>query len=337
MAVKISMWWKAMRVIPRLSKTEWDGLDVISKWLVSTRAAVFIMTEISCIIGGILAYRNESFSLLYFELALIGLIFAHAANNLINDYVDHKKGIDKDNYYRAQYGPQPLEHGLMSMKQFRRYLGITLLVALAAGAYLVVATGMTALILLLAGLLFLLFYTWPLKYVGLGELTVIIVWGPLMIGGTYFVTTGGIWSWDVVVISLVYALGPTTVLFGKHTDKLLEDKKKKVYTLPVILKEKVARYTTIGLWASQYLLVGIMIVFNMMGPAMAVVLLAFPKFIWAAKVFSKPRPTEEPPGLDKDTWPLYLSAHAFVYNKRFGYLFLLGLITDVVLIKTGVY
>jgi len=337
MAVNVSMWVKAMKVIPRLTKSEWDVLDVISKWLISTRAAVFIMTEISVAIGGILAYRNESFNFIYWEIAMIGLVFAHASNNLINDYVDHKKGIDKDNYYRAQYGPQPLEHGLMTMKQFRRYLGFTLLIAVACGAYLVAATGMTTLILLVSGLLFLLFYTWPLKYVGLGELTVIIVWGPLMIGGTYFVTTGGVWSWDVVVLSLVYALGPTTVLFGKHTDKLLEDKKKKVYTLPVILKERIARYTTIGLWASQYALIAAMIIFNMMGPAMAVVLLALPKFIWAAKVFSNPRPTEEPPGLEKDTWPLYLSAHAFVYNKRFGYLFLLGLIADVVLVKTGVY
>jgi 1,4-dihydroxy-2-naphthoate octaprenyltransferase len=337
MAINVSMWGKALRVIPRLSKDEWDMLDVISKWLISTRAAVFIMTEISCAIGGLLAYRNEEFYWPYFIAAMIGLVFAHASNNLINDYIDHRRGIDKDNYYRAQYGPQPLEHGLMSARQFMGYIGVSLLVALTAGAYLVAATGPVTLVLLVAGLLFLLFYTWPLKYIGLGELTVILVWGPLMIGGTYFVTSGGIWNWDIVVISLAYALGPTTVLFGKHTDKLLEDKKKKVYTLPVILKEKVARYTTIGLWIAQYVLVALMIIYQMMGPAMAVVLFALPKLVWAARVFTKPRPSDEPPGLDKDTWPLYLSAHAFSYNKRFGYLFLLGLITDVIMVKTGVY
>ena len=37
------------------------------------------------------------------------------------------------------------------------------------------------------------------------------------------------------------------------------------------------------------------------------------------------------------TWPLYLSAHAFQNNKRFGSLFLLRLFIDVILVKTGVY
>jgi 1,4-dihydroxy-2-naphthoate octaprenyltransferase len=307
MAVDVSMWRKAMRVIPRLTKEEWDVLDVISKWLVSTRAAVFIMTEIAAGIGGILAYRNESFYWPYFLAAMIGLVFAHASNNLLNDYIDYKRGLDKDNYYRAQYGPQPLEHGLMSMKQFMGYIAVSLLVALAAGAYLVASTGMTTLILLAAGLFFLLFYTWPLKYIGLGELTVVLVWGP------------------------------TTVLFGKHTDKLLQDKEKGVYTLPVILREKVARYTTIGLWIAQYILVGLMIWYRMVGPVMAIVLIAVPKLIWASRVFSKPRPSEAPSDLPPNTWPLYLSAHAFQYSKRFGSLFLLGLIIDVVLVKTGVY
>src|SRR2546430_10339218 len=34
----------------------------------------------------------------------------------------------------------------------------------------------------LAGAVFVLFYTYPLKYIGLGEVAVILVWGPLMIG-----------------------------------------------------------------------------------------------------------------------------------------------------------
>jgi 1,4-dihydroxy-2-naphthoate octaprenyltransferase len=337
MSVNVAMWRKALRIIPRLTKEEWDVLDVISKWLISTRAAVFIMTEIAAGIGGILAYRDGNFYWPFFLAAMIGLVFAHASNNLLNDFIDFRRGLDKDNYYRAQYGPQPLEHGLMSQRQFFGYIAVSLLIALAAGIYLVWATGPTTLLLLGIGLFFLLFYTWPLKYIGLGELTVILVWGPLMVGGTYFVTSGGVWSWDVAIISLVYSLGPTTVLFGKHTDKLNQDKAKRVYTLPVILKEKLARYTNIGIWIAQYVLVGIMIVDRMAGPVMAIVLIALPKLFRASGVFAKPRPTEAPADLPPNTWPLYLSAHAFQYNKRFGSLFMLGLIIDVVLVKTGVY
>jgi 1,4-dihydroxy-2-naphthoate octaprenyltransferase len=334
--LNFSMWGKALKTIPRISKEEWINLDIISQWLIATRSAVFIMTVIAGVIGGLMAWYDGSFSALNFALALIGLVFAHASNNLINDLIDSRKGIDKGNYYRSLYGPQTVEHGLLSNGGIARFIGFSLTIALLAGAFLVWQTGIVTFYLLLIGLFFLLFYTWPLKYIGLGEPTVIVVWGPLMVGGTYFVTTGGDWSWPVSIIGIVYALGPTSVLFGKHIDKLKEDKIKRVYTLPVILGEKNSRWVTIIIWGIQYLLVGWLIITGYLGFAMAVVVLALPKYFWAVRIFSKPRPLTEPETLEKGVWPLYLSAHAFIYNKRFGLLFLLGLIIDLVLLKMGI-
>ncbi len=107
----VKIWFQALRTIPRVSKEEWVKLDIVAKWLISTRSAVFIMTAFSAMIGGILASRDGNFSWGLFLASMFGLIFAHASNNLINDYVDYKRGIDKDNYYRSLYGPQPLEPG----------------------------------------------------------------------------------------------------------------------------------------------------------------------------------------------------------------------------------
>jgi 1,4-dihydroxy-2-naphthoate polyprenyltransferase len=334
--LNFSMWGKALKTIPRISKEEWNNLDIISQWLIATRSAVFIMTVIAGVIGGLMAWYDGSFSALNFALALIGLVFAHASNNLINDLIDSRKGIDKGNYYRSLYGPQTVEHGLLSNGGIARFIGFSITIALLAGALLVWQTGIVTFYLLLIGLFFLLFYTWPLKYIGLGEPTVIVVWGPLMVGGTYFVTTGGDWSWPVSIIGIVYALGPTSVLFGKHIDKLKEDKIKRVYTLPVILGENNSRWVTIIIWGIQYLLIGWLIITGYLGFAMAVVVLALPKYFWAVRIFSKPRPLTEPETLEKGVWPLYLSAHAFIYNKRFGLLFLLGLIIDLVLLKMGI-
>ncbi len=333
----IKTWMRALRTIPRIDRTEWDNYDIISRWLVATRSAVFVMTAISAMIGGILAWKDGNVNWVFFMVALAGLIFAHASNNLINDLVDYNKGIDVNNYYRSQYGPQPLENGFLKKPVFYRYIGITLLLAIAAGIYLVMNTGPLTPVLAFLGLFFLLFYTWPLKYIGMGEPTVILVWGPLMIGGTYYVAGGSVWSWEVAMIGLVYALGPTSVLFGKHTDKLREDKAKGVNTLPVIIGEKVARYTNVGMWVSQYLLVGFMVAAGTVSPVMLVILLALPKLLWAYRVYSKPRPESAPPDLPGGVWPLYLSAHAFNYNKTFGGLFLLGLIADTILFKTGWY
>lgn len=334
--LNVQMWGKALKTIPRISKAEWMDLDIISKWLIATRSAVFIMTVIAGAIGGLMAWSHGYFNLLSFVAALTGLVFAHASNNLLNDLIDSRRGIDKGNYYRSLYGPQTVEHGLLSGKALTGFIGITLLIALLSGAYLVWQTGLTTLYLLLAGLFFLLFYTWPLKYVGLGELTVVIVWGPLMVGGTYFVTSGGIWSWPVAIIGIVYALGPTSVLFGKHTDKLREDKQKKVYTLPVILGERNSRWFTIIMWFIQYILTGWLIFSSYAGWPLAIVIFALPKYLAAVRIFAKPRPLSEPEELAKGVWPLYLSANAFTYNKRFGLLFLLGLIIDLILVKSGI-
>ena len=93
----------------------------------------------------------------------------------------------------------------------------------------------------------MLFYTWPLKYIGMGEVAVILVWGPLMVGGGYYVITGARVNADVILASLPCALAATTVLFGKHTDKLDADAAKGIRTMPVLLGEKNARYATIAM------------------------------------------------------------------------------------------
>lgn len=327
------IWINALRVIPRVTKEEWNSYDLISRWLIATRAAVFVMTAIAAGIGGLLSYRDGNFSWQIFVLSFFGLILAHATNNLLNDFVDFNKGVDKDNYYRAQYGPHPLENGFMSKGKFIAFIVVTGLLALFAGLMITYQVGLQTLWVLIPGLFFLLFYTWPLKYFGLGEISVVLVWGPLMIGGTYFVVSGGQWSNWVALVSLVYAFGPTTVLLGKHTDKLQEDKSKGIKTLPVIIGEKASRYTVIGLWILQYALVIYLVLTAQLGPAILLVLLSVPKFIKESKVMAKKRPDKAPEGELGQGWPLYLVHRAFLFNRSFGMLFLLGLIIDVVIYK----
>lgn len=326
----LGMWRRALQIIPRLSKDEWDRLDVVSRWLIATRAAVFVMTVVSAGIGGILAARDGRFSALNFAACLIGLVFAHATNNLVNDLTDHVQGVDRGNYFRAQYGPQPLEHGLMSVRDVLRYIAVTGAVALAAGVYLVAATGTLALGLLLAGVVFVLFYTWPLKHIGLGEPTVLLVWGPLMVGGTYLVTAGQ-WSWDAALIGSAYALGPTAVLFGKHTDKLEADRVRGIRTLPVLLGEPLARRSAIAMLYAQMFAVAALVVHGSLGWPLLLVLLAVPRLRATARVFSRPRPTERPAHFPSHIWPTYLVAYAFRYNRTFGLLFLAGLLFDLIL------
>ena len=328
--MNFKMWGQALRIIPRITRDEWDHLDIISRWLIATRGAVLIMTFISAAIAGILAFQDGKFHLGYWLLLAVGLVLSHATNNLLNDYTDYMRGVDQDNYYRAQYGPQPLVHGLMSKRQLLTYAVITGLLALACGLVLVLASEWQAWLLLGAGVFFVLFYTWPLKYIALGELAVLIVWGPLMIGGGYYVITG-VWDWNVVIASLPYALGVTGVIFGKHIDKYEMDKSRHIHTLPVVLGEKVSRIVVVGMLVMQYLSVVYLVVTGFFTPVMLIVFLAIPNLLRVLPIFRHPKPDEKPADYP-DVWPNYFVAGVFYHNRAFGLWYLLGLIANAILV-----
>ena len=148
-----------------------------------------------------------------------------------------------------------------------------------------------------------------------------------MVGGGFYIITGN-WSNEVAVASIAYALGPTAVLFGKHIDKLGADSEKKIRTLPVILGEKASRYSVVGMLIAQFFVVAYLVFIGFFHPIMLIVLgcaLSL-KRVWS--VFNHPRPDGPPPELPKGVWPLYFVATAFWYNRRFGLLFLVGLVLD---------
>lgn len=332
--MNFAMWKKALNVIPEVSKDEWDQLDVISKWLISTRAAVLIMTFISAALAGLFAWRDGGFNFAPWFALVFGLIMAHASNNIFNDYTDFVRGVDKDNYYRTMYGAQPVASGLMTQRQHLTYFAVTGILALLAGLYLVWQTefNTTTWVLLGLGAFFVLFYTWPLKGLALGEVAVLMVWGPLMIGGGYFVLTGN-WNWEVVIASLPYVLGVTTVIFGKHIDKIKVDQAKKIYTLPVVLGEKISRYTVIAMMVLPYLFTGYLIATKFFTPVMLIVLFALPALRQSIPPLTQPKPDTRPEGFPEGQggWPLYFAPIGFRNNRAFGSLFMLGLLLDVAL------
>src|SRR5688500_2383936 len=118
MHIDFAMWRTAIwQLIKMDKKKEWDALDVISKWLIATRSAVTLVTVYSCVIAGILAWRDGYFSWLPFLIVTLGLFIAHGTNNLLNDYTDYSRGVDKDNYFRTQYGLHPLVQGFFTKPQ----------------------------------------------------------------------------------------------------------------------------------------------------------------------------------------------------------------------------
>ncbi|MGB2955964.1 MAG: prenyltransferase [Anaerolineales bacterium] len=325
--MNFSMWRKALQIIPKIDKEEWDELDLISRWLIATRAAVLITTLFSATFAGIFAYRVGEFDFLRWVLVVVGLYLAHGTNNFLNDYTDFVRGVDVDNYYRAQYGPHPLLHGLMTKKELLTYAGVTGTIAAACGIALGIMRGEYTWLLMGLGAFFVLFYTYPLKYIALGEFSILVVWGPLMVAGGYYVITDLPWNWSIVLASLPHAFGVTSMLFGKHIDKLKADKDQKIYTLPVVLGETVSRWSMTVLLVAQYLMVFYLIYIGFFTPIMLLVLLTVPVFKQIWPILSHPKPDEKPEEFP-DVWPNYYVAAAFHHTRRFGSWFFLALILE---------
>ena len=310
--------------------------DPVSKWLVITRAAVFSMTATSGLIGGLLAIGAErtggapvDYGLLV--LAIIGLVVAHAANNMINDFFDLTGGIDTDDYVRALYAPHPILSGWVTKRQ----LGIAILIANAIDVVIMLAItvvrGPLVIAFAVAGLFVSVFYVAPpirLKYHGLGEPGVFVVWGPLMVGGTFFVATGTLPGW-VWIASLPYAILVTTVLFGKHIDKITADAAKGVRTLPVILGETASRRVAQVMMVAFYPIVAGAALVGWIGPWVLLVLLGIPKLIVTLGAYNQPRP--ETPPHSYVGWPLWFVGFAFVHTRRAGALLIGGLLLNALL------
>jgi 1,4-dihydroxy-2-naphthoate octaprenyltransferase len=322
--------WKEVLDTANLSPDR--EMDAVSRWLIITRAAVFSMTATSGLIGGLLAAATVARSnWWHFALAVIGLVIAHASNNMTNDYFDLEGGVDTDEYARAQYAPHPVLSGMISKRGLlTAILSVNLIDALIL-VYFVFTTGWTVVIFALLGLFISVFYVAPpikLKHIGLGEPGVFLVWGPLMIGGTYYVTASALPPVGIWLACVPYALVVTTVLIGKHIDKRKADQAKGIHTVPVILGERASLWLNMGLMVVYYLVVLALVLSGTLGIWVLLVFLAIPRLLRVLKIYREPRPTEPPP--DYPVWPLWYVSAAFYHNKLAGGLFVLGLILNLI-------
>jgi 1,4-dihydroxy-2-naphthoate octaprenyltransferase len=300
--------------------------DVVSRWLVISRACVFSMTFTSGLIGVLLAARAGVFRLWPALLAVIGLVAAHAANNLINDWTDVRRGVDTEDYPRAQYSTHPILGGLTKPAGLLRMaLALNVLDA-AIMIYFILVHGPLVVVFALGGLVISLAYTGFLKRFALGELASLIVWGPLMIGGTYYVITGQLdnWMWWA---TLPYGLVVTSVLVGKHIDKRQSDLPVGVRSLPVLLGEKASLTLNKVFFILFYVLVIGLVATRITGPWVLLTLLALPQLRQSWKAYSSPKPAVAPEGWT--VWPLWYVGWAMTFNRRAGELFVLGLFLDV--------
>ncbi len=161
----------------------------MNAWILAIRPKTLPAAIAPVVIGTAMAWGD---GVAHFPSALAALFAAlciQVATNFANDYCDFKKGADTSN----RVGPlRVTQAGLISGRLMVVATIIMFTCAVLASVYLVFRAGNAIAVIAVASVLSGIFYTAgprPLGYMGLGELFVLVFFGPVAVAGTYFVQT----------------------------------------------------------------------------------------------------------------------------------------------------
>jgi 1,4-dihydroxy-2-naphthoate octaprenyltransferase len=237
-------------------------------WFLATRPWSFTMTAISVGVGGAVAALDGAFDVWLFLLTLVGAVCVHGATNLINDYFDYKSGVDRPGAPTTLYRPHPLVQGLISPQAVLWVSAGLYAIAAIIGLALIVLKDAGLLWFILLGAIASFFYTaGPIKYkyLALGELSVFLMWGPVIVGGTYFVQRGSL-SLDAVLISVPFGLLVALVLLANNLRDIDYDRSAGIATLGTLLGQQKTRVLYQGLILLAYLAIALLIALKILSP-----------------------------------------------------------------------
>ncbi len=158
-------------------------------WFLAARPKTLPAAVSPVLIGTALAWTDGGFYAPAALAACIGALLIQIGTNLANDYFDHQKGTDTE----ERLGPMRVtQAGLVTPSATRMATIIVFILALLVGMYLVWRGGWPIVIIGLLSIIFGIMYTggpYPLGYTGLADLFVLVFFGPVAVGGTYYVQT----------------------------------------------------------------------------------------------------------------------------------------------------
>ena len=159
-------------------------------WLLAARpktlsgAAVPVMVALSmawCDLSGM------GFKVLPAILCLLFAFIMQIDANLVNDYFDYRKGTDDE----QRLGPKrACAQGWVTLSAMRKAIALTTAAACAVGIPLVLYGGWWMVAIGVLCVVFCFLYTTHLSYLGLGDVLVLLFFGIVPVGATYFLQTG---------------------------------------------------------------------------------------------------------------------------------------------------
>lgn len=226
--------------------------SALDAWYWASRPYTLGASAVPVFVGTSIAARAGAFDLVLFLCTIVASVLVQVGTNLTDEYVDHRKhgGLNK---FAAPH--KVIMRGLLSERVV--YWGIVASFGAATllGLYLVSQAGWPILIVALASLAVAYTYSggpMPLGDVGLGELTVFIFMGPLMVLGTYYVQTHSL-AWPALWASVPVGLLVTSIMQCNNVRDIDEDRRSGKRTLARALGPRLARHAYTALVVIAYL------------------------------------------------------------------------------------
>jgi len=213
---------------------------LLSIWLRAIRIRFLLASVIAVTNGLAIAYwKYAAIDPLYAILTYIGVVFLHASVDLLNDYWDHKRGIDSATK-RTKFsgGTGVLPENLLTPRAVYIAGIIFLVLGASIGAYFVAIRGITIAVILSFAVVAIYFYSTRIVNAGLGEVFVAIK-GAMIVLGTLYVQNA-VLEPTALFVGVIVGILSATVLFINSFPDYEADRSKGRRTLVIMLGRKTA-------------------------------------------------------------------------------------------------
>lgn len=217
-------------------------------WIAASRPKTLVAGIVPVVLGSAFAFWQGSFQLLVFLCALLGALAIQIGTNYVNDAADFERGADT----AERLGPPRMAaSGHLTPQSLYIGAAFCFLLAFLAGAYLIAQAGLLMLAIGLVSIFFAVIYTagpFPLAYLGLGDLFVLLFFGLVAVLGTvyahaqaigpsaiYLALATGFHGMALIAVNNLRDI-PTDILAGKKTLSVrLGDQASRVYVCAITM------------------------------------------------------------------------------------------------------
>lgn len=248
----------------------------LKNWIIATRPWSFPASTMPALLTiSYIFFQKESINIdinwWNGIIALLGVIFIHAAGNLISDYFDFKHNIDRKESYGSS---RMIVDGVFPAKTILNFGLVLLLIGIIVGLVLTYHSGTHLLWIGLIGVIGTYFY-YKFKAVALGDLLIFIIYGPLIGFGTAFVMTSDL-MWEVILLNIPVAMLVVNILHANNTRDIKHDKIANIKTQAMILGIKGSKIQYVILSLGSYIVLILMNALGMVHPLSLVTFITLP-------------------------------------------------------------